>query len=114
VALSYRKRIRRPPAPIDPYGGKIGDKHFAVEDLQLKDNGYGGIGGVARIKNVGSISLTLTYTFTFFQNDEIVGTARGCAANVAPGRTVTRLILSPRDKMIYGQFFYEFQVDSEF
>lgn len=59
-------------SPSDPYSGRPGDKHFAVYYLQVKDDGLGDIGGIARVKNVGSQSLTGTFTFTFFQSGTIV------------------------------------------
>jgi hypothetical protein len=100
-------------ATADPYNGRPGDKHFAVYYLQLKDDGLGDIGGIARIKNIGSSSLTGSFTFTLFQSGRIVGTAQGSAQEVSPGQTVTVQLVS-QDKMFYGRYRYQFQVDTEF
>jgi hypothetical protein len=89
------------------------DKDFVVNDLIIKDDGLGDIGGIARITNTASTSLTVTFTFTFFQNGQIVGTAQGSANDVAPGQTVTSTLVS-QDPLISGQFQYQFQVDTEF
>jgi hypothetical protein len=100
-------------SPSDPYNGRPGDKHFAVYYLQVKDDGLGDIGGIARVKNVGSTSLSGTFTFTFFQGGKIVGTALGSAQEVSPGQTVTVQLVS-QDNMFAGRFRYQFQVDIEF
>jgi hypothetical protein len=101
------------PSPADPYKGHPGDKHFAVYVLQVKDDGLGDIGGIARVKNVSSTSLTGTFTFTFFQSGQVIGTAQGSAQDVSPGQTVTVQLVSS-DPMIVGRFRYQFQVDTEF
>jgi hypothetical protein len=100
-------------APYDPYNGRPGDKHFAVYYVQVKDDGLGDIGGIARVKNVGSTPLSGTFTFTFFQGGTIVGTAQGSAQGVSPGQTVTVQLVS-QDKMFAGRFRYQFQVDIEY
>lgn len=105
--------VATPAAPADPYNGHSGDKHFAVYALQVKDDGLGSIGGIARVKNVSSSSLTGTFTFTFFQSGQIVGTAQGSAQDVSPGQTVTVQLVSS-DKMFAGRFRYQFQVDIEY
>jgi hypothetical protein len=100
-------------APSDPYNGRPGDKHFAVYYLQVKNDGLGDIGGIARVKNVASTSLSGSFTFTFFQGGTIVGTAAGSAQGVSPGKTVSVQIVS-QDKMFAGRFRYQFQVDIEY
>jgi hypothetical protein len=111
----------RPPGPIirntsppgPPPRATVADKDFAVQSLQIKDDGLGDIGGIARLTNTSSDTLTATFTFTFFQGGQIVGTAVGSANEVAPGQTVT-VDLSSQDRMISGRFHYEFQVDAQF
>lgn len=104
-----------PAAPTQDasYGGRLGDKHFALDDLQIKDDGLGDIGGVARITNVSDQPLTMTFTVSFFQNGQLVGSAIGSANDVAPGQTVTESVIS-QDPIINGPFKYQFQVDAEF
>jgi ABC-type amino acid transport system permease subunit len=99
-----------PPAPPPPSGPS--DKDFAVQALQIQDDGVGDIGGIARITNTASNALTGVFTFTFFQGGQVVGTAQGSAQSVAPGQTVTVQLVS-QDRMISGSFRYQFQVDSE-
>jgi hypothetical protein len=101
-----------PPSPPAP-PATVSDKDFSVQDLQIKDDGLGDIGGIARLTNTSSKSLTGTFTFTFFQGGKIVGTAIAVANSVGPGQTVT-VDLSSQDPMITGQFRYQFQVDTEF
>jgi hypothetical protein len=102
-----------PAAPADPDSGRATDKHFVVDDLQIEDDGLGDIGGFARIRNVSSEALSLTFTFTFFQSGRIVGIAQGSGSEVAPGQTITAQLVSQAE-MFYGQFDYQFQVDVEF
>jgi hypothetical protein len=92
---------------------RVGDKDFAVDDLQVKNDGLGNIGGIARLTNTSGQSLTVIFTFTFFQSGSIVGTAQGSANEVAPGQTITANLVS-QDPMFSGSFKYQFQVDSEF
>jgi hypothetical protein len=101
------------PPPPPPPPAEASDKHFSVESLQVKDNGLGDIGGIARVTNNSTESLTATFTFTFFQGSRIVGTAIGSASAVSPGQTVT-VELASTDPMISGSFRYQFQVDVEF
>jgi hypothetical protein len=96
-----------------PQNTRPADKDFVVEDLIVKDDGLGDIGGIARLTNTASTSLTVTFTFTFFQNGQIVGTAEGSANDVAPGQTVTANLVS-QDPLMSGHFQYQFQVDTEF
>jgi hypothetical protein len=96
-----------PPTPSGP-----SDKDFAVETLQIQDDGLGDIGGIARITNTASNPLTGIFTFTFFQGGQVVGTAQASAQSVGPGQTVTVQLVS-QDSMISGSFRYQFQVDSE-
>jgi hypothetical protein len=100
-----------PPPPSSP--AAAADKDFAVEDLEIKDDGLGDIGGLARITNTASKTLTGSFTFTFFQSGQIVGTAIGSANDVGPGQTVT-VQLGSQDPMISGTFHYQFHVDAEF
>jgi hypothetical protein len=100
-----------PPPPATTSGPS--DKDFTVDDLQIQDDGLGDIGGVARVTNTSTQSLTATYTFTFFQSGQLVGTAEGSSQDVAPGQTVT-VQLTSESPMISGSFRYQFQVDSEF
>jgi hypothetical protein len=101
---------KAPPAQPDT---RARDKDFVVDDLIVKDDGLGDIGGIARLTNTAATSLTMTFTFTFFQNGQIVGTATGSASDVAPGQTITANLLS-QDPMFSGHFEYQFQVDTEF
>lgn len=96
-----------------PQNTRPRDKDFVVDDLIVKDDGLGDIGGIARLTNTSSTSLTVTFTFTFFQNGQIVGTAEGAANDVAPGQTVTANLVS-QDPLMSGHFQYQFQVDTEF
>jgi hypothetical protein len=100
-----------PPAPPPP--ATAADKDFAVQTLQLQDDGLGDIGGIARITNTSSRTLSGSFTFTFFQGGHIVGTAIGVANDVAGGQTVT-VDLSSQDPIFSGSFRYQFQVDTEF
>ncbi len=102
-----------PPAPPPPPPPQAADKDFAVQVLQIQDDGLGDIGGIARITNTASTAKTATFTFTFFQGGQIVGTAEGSADAVAPGQTVTVQLVS-QSPMISGTFRYQFQVDTEF
>jgi hypothetical protein len=104
-------KSNRPPVPAPP--AEVRDKDFTVQDLVIRDDGLGDIGGIARVTNTASRALTATFTFTFFQNGSIVGTAVGIANDVAPDQTVT-VALSSQDSMISGRFRYQFQVDAEF
>jgi hypothetical protein len=108
-------RVIRPTRTPPPNAGDqlARDKDFVVQEIDVKDDGLGDIGGIARITNTAATSLTVTFTFTFFQSGQIVGTAEGSAEDVAPGQTVTVSLLS-QDKMFYGRFRYQFQVDTEF
>jgi len=104
-------RPKSPPAPPPP--ATVADKDFAVQSIQIKDDGVGDIGGIARITNTSSKPLTGTFTFTFFQGGQIIGTAEGSAQEVGPGQTVT-VSLASQDPIFSGRFHYEFQVDAEF
>lgn len=85
-------RVRKTSPP--PQHTRPGDKDFVVDDLIVKDDGLGNIGGIARLTNTASTSLTVTFTFTFFQSGRIVGTAEGSAEDVASGQTVTANLVS--------------------
>jgi hypothetical protein len=102
-----------PPPPPPPPPSQASDKDFAVQDLQIKDDGLGDIGGIARVTNTSSNSLTATFTFTFFQGSRIVGTAQGVANEVAAGQTVTVDLVST-SPIFSGSFRYEFQVDVQY
>ena len=96
--------------------GKASDKGIVVEELDVKNDGLGDIGGVARLKNTLSKTVTFTFTFTFFKsNGTVAGTAEGSADSVAPGQIVTVNLLS-QDPIsgLPASFHYQFQVDAEF
>lgn len=99
-----------PPPPPPP---QASDKDFSVQALQIQDDGLGDIGGIARVTNNASTSKSGSFTFTFFQGGQIVGTASGAAQSVAPGQTVTVQLVS-QSSMISGSFRYQFQVDFEY
>jgi hypothetical protein len=101
--------------PEPDYGGKLGDKHFALQSLSVKDDGLGDIGGTARVTNVGAQPYTATYTITFFKprTSTVIGTAEGSAEDVQPGQTVTLQLVS-QDPLPSTAFTYDFQVDTEF
>lgn len=102
-----------PKQTADPYGGKPGDKDFAVVELLPKDDGLGDIGGIIRVKNVGSTQLSALFEITFFKNGRTLGTAEGSAEAVAPGQTVTVDLVS-QTPIFSGAYRYSFQVSSEF
>ena len=104
---------KKPPAKST---GKAQDKGFVVRTLQVKDDGLGDIGGIARLTNTTKRTLTIAFTFTFFKNaGSVVGTATGTANAVAPGETVTVNLLSQdRISALPPSFKYQFQVDAEF
>jgi len=99
---------RQPPVPTTG----ASDKDFAVQELQIRDDGMGDIGGIARVTNTGTAARTAGLTFTFFQGGHTVGSASGPVVGVAPGQTVTVQLVS-LDPMIQGAFTYTFQVDFE-
>jgi hypothetical protein len=105
--------------PISPYpNGEIGDKDFAVQSIQEGNDGLGDIGGTLRITNVGTQSYTLTFTVTFFATKDLsgqpLGSAQGSADSVAPGQTVTETMVSQDPMFSQSNFYYQFQVDTEF
>lgn len=106
-------KTKTPPAKTT---GKAENKGFVVETLQIKDDGLGDIGGIARLKNTTASTLTITFTFTFFTTGgSVVGTATGDANDVAPGETVTVNLLSQDPiSRIPSSFKYQFQIDAEF
>lgn len=103
----------RPPPPASPPPAQAADKDFAVQTLQIRDDGLGDIGGIVRVTNTSAETLTATFTITFFQGGSVVGTAGGAANDVAPGQTVTVQLVS-QDPIFSGNFRYQFQVDTEF
>jgi hypothetical protein len=98
--------------------GEIGDKDFAVKSLHVADDGQGDIGGTIRITNVGTQSYSVSFTVTFFATKTLsgqpLGYAQGSAEGVAPGQTVTETLVSPIPMFSRSNFYYEFQVDTEF
>ena len=100
-------------APPPTAASGVSDKNFSVQDLQIQDDGLGDIGGIARLTNTASKSLTGTFTFTFFQGGQVIGTAQGSADSVASGQTVTVQLVS-QSPMVSGQYRYQFQVDAEY
>jgi hypothetical protein len=106
-------------APASPYpNGDIGDKDFAVQAIQEANDGLGDIGGTIRITNVGTQAYTVTFTVTFFANQNLsgqpLGSAEGSAESVAPGQTVTEPMTSEDPMFSQSTYYYQFQVDSEF
>jgi len=98
--------------------GEIGDKGFAVKSLHVADDGLGDIGGRIRITNVGTKSYSVSFTVTFFATKTLsgqpLGFAQGSADGVAPGQTVTEILVSQNPMFSQSNFYYEFQVDTEF
>jgi hypothetical protein len=41
----------------------VSDKDFTVRDLLIRDDGFGDIGGIARLTNTASRPVTATFTF---------------------------------------------------
>ena len=98
--------------------GEIGDKGFAVQSLHVANDGLGDIGGRIRIKNVGTKSYSVSFTVTFFATKTLSGQPLGCAQGsadgVAPGQTVTEVLVSQIPMFSQSNFYYEFQVDTKF
>lgn len=112
--VSTAARIHLAPKhTASPPVAKPTDKDFAVQDLQVKDDGVGNIGGIVRVTNTGSVQRTAVFEITFFQSGRIVGTAQGVANAVAAGQTVTVDLVS-QDSMVSGTFRYAFQVSAEY
>ena len=104
---------------VPPYPkGELGDKDFAVQSIQEHTEGLDAIGGTIRITNVGSKSYTLTFTVAFFATKTLsgqpLGYAQGSADGVAPGQTVTEVLVSEIPMFSQSNFYYEFQIDTEF
>lgn len=99
-----------------PTTGKAQDKGIVVQDLQIKDDGLGDIGGFARLTNTLGHSVTITFTFTFFgSSGKAVATAEGSANDIGAGQTVTAQLLSQDSiSSVPSSFKYQFQVDAEF
>ena len=97
--------------------GEVGDKDFAVQSLHVVNDGQGNIGGRIRITNVGTKSHSVSFTVTFFATKSLsgppLGYAQGSADGVAPGQTVTTVLVSPVPMFSQRDFYYEFQVDSQ-
>lgn len=98
--------------------GDVGDKEFAVQSLHIANDGLGDIGGRIRITNVGTKSYSATFTVTFFATKALsgkpLGFAQGSADAVAPGQTVSESLVSESPMLTQSNFYYEFQVDTEF
>ena len=98
--------------------GEVGDKGFAVKSLHVANDGLGDIGGRIRITNVGTKSYSVSFTVTFFATKTLsgqpLGFAQGSADGVAPGQTVTEILVSPNPMFSQRNIYYEFQVDTEF
>jgi len=107
---------KRPTATPPPTAGKGNDKGIVVEELDVKNDGLGDIGGVVRLKNTLSRTVTITFTLTFFKaNGSVAGTAEGSVDSMAPGETVTANLASEDPiSAIPSSFHYQFQVDAEF
>lgn len=109
--------VTKPPTTTPPpTSGKANDKGIIVEELDIKNDGLGDIGGVARLKNTLSRTVTITFTFTFFKaNGAVAGTAEGVVDSMAPGQTVTADLTSEDPiSAVPASFHYQFQVDAEF
>ena len=59
-------------------------------------------------------SFTVTFFATKTLSGQPLGFAQGSADGVAPGQTVTETLVSQNPMFSQSNFYYEFQVDTEF
>jgi hypothetical protein len=90
---------------------KLNDKGWVLEDFQPRQDGLGGLTGVARVKNANFATSTAVFTITVLKNGRIAATFQGSANGVEFARTVTIQLVS-QDAPSSGPFRYEFQADA--
>lgn len=105
--------VQLSPPPPAPAPAQSRDKGFAISDVQLRDDGTGDWGGVARITNENTTRKTATFTVTVFRNGTIIATLRGSVSDLEPGATNTVSFVST-DDYTPGDYTTTFQTDSAF
>ena len=87
---------------------------WRLDSIQVKNDGLGDLGGVARITYTGDDQSggDNLFTVTLFKGKNMVGTLNGSASSVKPGTTATvQLISFNSDKYVPGPYKYDFQND---
>jgi len=98
-----------------PAQGAMTDQGWTLVDVgTIADDGVGQFGANhVRIRNDNTDAKTATFTITLTKSGQVVGTLSGAANQVAPGKTVTVMMVST-DKFAKGPYQVEFQVNASF
>jgi hypothetical protein len=85
---------------------------WRLDSIQVKNDGLGDLGGVARVTYTGKDQTggDNLFTVTLFKGKNVVGTLNGAANSVKPGTTVTVQLISA-DNYVGGPYKYDFQHD---
>jgi hypothetical protein len=85
---------------------------WRLDSIQVKNDGIGDLGGVARVTYTGKDQTggDNLFTVTLFKGKNVVGTLNGAANSVKPGTTGTVQLISA-DNYVGGPSKYDFQND---
>lgn len=100
--------------PLPPADdGKLNDKGWVLQSLDLSSDFDNDWAGTARITNTNDAASTGVFTVTLMLNGSVAGTMEGSADAVSPGQTVTVQFIS-QDKATTAKVKYTFQTDTSY